>query len=553
MTNDNNEYVDGRNSSYYDEEIDQNEESRETVATVFGWGLSLAMHAIVLLLLAFVVIAGRFLEEPIPVTAAHVDPPSPPLDEPKDEIKIEDKYITIPEEEIVPDPVVDNLDVEIEDPETEDPEVSEVSEPKGREEAVAASENGGSGAFMQIGAASSAAGPFGHRQGGGKRRALGKYGGTRRSEASVSAALRWFKRHQSPNGMWDIDGYPINCTMDGLKCEPGQSHTGADGDAAATGYAILAFLGSGHDHRTPNKFRATVEAGIDWLVANQKADGSFGDSRNYENGICTMALAEAYAMTFDPKLREPTQRGVEYILRMQGGDEEAYAGGAWDYKRPGREDSSVSGWCVMALKSAKAGGIDVANGMTGAKNWFDRTWEEANKQAGLNPTDPYTDVSIFPYSKKQGGDYKKIQAGSLKSGDGARTAIGLCVGVFLGEGLGNIKMESMANEVVKTHLPSYRSFETTNQYWMYYNTLGIFQVGGDRWLKFNDVVRDMLIEAQRKEEGCFHGSWDWETKGNDYHGAKTGRLISTAYCVLSLQVYYRYVPLDGKKPKLPAS
>ena len=107
-------------------------------------------------------------------------------------------------------------------------------------------------------------------------------------------------------------------------------------------------------------------------------------------------------------------------------------------------------------------------------------------------------------------------------------------------------MESMANEVIKTHLPTYRSFDTTNQYWMYYNTLGIFQVGGPRWKEFNAVVRDMLVGAQHKTGDCFDGSWDWKLPGNDYHGSDTGRILSTAYCALSLQVYYRYVPI-GKK------
>ena len=68
---------------------------------------------------------------------------------------------------------------------------------------------------------------------------LGAYGGSRASESAVDAALRWFKRHQSPNGMWDVDGYPVNCTLAGAKCEPGTDHTGADGDAAMTGYAVF--------------------------------------------------------------------------------------------------------------------------------------------------------------------------------------------------------------------------------------------------------------------------------------------------------------------------
>ena len=520
-------------------------ENRETVAVFSGWGMSLALHAIVLLLLAFVVVAGRLLDDPVPVRTAIVEPPPPPPEEEKDERELNEVDITIEVEVEVETPVVTDLDVEVEEISTEDEEVSEVNEAKGREEAVSASETGGAGAFMAIGAGGGASGAFGNRNGGGKRRALGAYGGSRASEIAVDAALRWFKRHQSPNGMWDVDGYPVNCALAGAKCEPGTGHAGDDGDAAMTGYAVLAFLGGGYDHRTPNKYRATVKGGIDWLIANQKADGSFGKSRNYENGICSMALAEAYAMTQDPALQEPAQKGIDYLLSVQGGGEGSDAMGAWDYTKPGgRIDASVSGWCVMALKSAKAGGLDVGSGMTKSKAWFEHTWEGANAQAGLNPSDPYEDTSIFPYVEK-GGEFQKIQAGELGKGKGARTSIGLCIGVFLGHGAGDIKMESMANEVMKTHLPSYTNFDSMNQYWMYYNTLGIFQVGGERWTKFNAVVRDVLVNAQRKSDDCFDGSWDWKQAGNGYHGHDTGRILSTAYCALSLQVYYRYVPIKN--------
>ena len=516
------------------EQETDNDESRETVATVSGWGLSIAMHAVVFLLLAFVVIAGRLIEEPVPVRTMLIEAPPQQEEVVKDKVILEKVPVTI-DVEVVVDPVVHSLDVVVEEVSTtEDDVVAEVSEAKGREEAMAANEVGGSGAFMALGAGSEAAGFGGSRLGGGKKRALGKYGGSRASEDAVRSGLHWFKRHQSPNGMWDVDGYPVNCTLAGPKCEPGSDHTTADGDAAMTGYAILAFLGAGYDHKSPNEFRLTTQRGLDWLVANQKADGSFGNSRNYENGVCTMALAEAYGMSLDARLREPAQRGINYILSQQNGQGDGYGGLGWNYTAPkDRNDSSVSGWCVMALKSAKAVDLDVGQGMEGSKQFFDRAWNAANNN-GAGITDQYSDRSGFPYT---------WDAASNKTFKHDRSAIGLCIGVFLGHNAGDMMLESLANDVMA------RAFDEkdknyqiatwpVNTYYLYYNTMGIFQVGGERWAQWNGTMHDTLIGAQRKADDCFNGSWDSE--GTLFHGNKTGRILSTAYCVLSLQVYYRY-------------
>ena len=86
-----------------DEEDDEN---RGTVAAVSGWGISLAMHAIVFLLLAFVVIAGQLLDEPVPVRTAAIEPPPPPPEEEKEERELTEVEVTIEAEVEVETPVV---------------------------------------------------------------------------------------------------------------------------------------------------------------------------------------------------------------------------------------------------------------------------------------------------------------------------------------------------------------------------------------------------------------------------------------------------------------
>ena len=184
------------------------------------------------------------------------------------------------------------------------------------------------GAFMAIGAGGGAGGAFGNRNGGGRKNAVGRYGGNKASESAVEAALRWFMRHQSPNRQWDVDGYPVNCQEPGPKCEPGTNYKDDHGcDVACTGYALLSFLVLATITHS-NRYQQVVKRGIDWLLSVQKGDGLLG-KRNYEHPVATMALAEAYAMTNDPALRDPTQLAVNIILSRQG-QVDGYPL-AWDY------------------------------------------------------------------------------------------------------------------------------------------------------------------------------------------------------------------------------
>ena len=51
-------------------------------------------------------------------------------------------------------------------------------------------------------------------------------------------------------------------------------------------------------------------------------------------------------------------------------------------------------------------------------------------------------------------------------------------------------------------------------------------------------MRDYLIATQ-SHEGHENGSWYFQ----DYHDDRGGRLLNTALAILTLEVYYRYLPI----------
>ena len=87
-----------------------------------------------------------------------------------------------------------------------------------------------------------------------------------------------------------------------------------------------------------------------------------------------------------------------------------------------------------------------------------------------------------------------------------------------------------------------------NYYYWYYGTLAMYQHGGRPWQDWNAVVRDTLI-SQQVTNGPMAGSWE----PNDQWGRYGGRLYSTALATLTLEVYYRLLPLyrmnDKPEPK----
>jgi hypothetical protein len=83
-----------------------------------------------------------------------------------------------------------------------------------------------------------------------------------------------------------------------------------------------------------------------------------------------------------------------------------------------------------------------------------------------------------------------------------------------------------------------------NMYYSYYATQVLHHMGGDAWKTWNEQMRDALIKTQDQgnDPKRLHQRGSWDPKG-DLYGIAWGRVGQTALSVLTLQVYYRHLPL----------
>ena len=82
-----------------------------------------------------------------------------------------------------------------------------------------------------------------------------------------------------------------------------------------------------------------------------------------------------------------------------------------------------------------------------------------------------------------------------------------------------------------------------SSYYWYYGTLAMFQYGGEAWKAWNEDVKDVLVNSQNTR-GIDAGSWD----PDDKWAQVGGRVYQTAISTLTLEVYYRYLPLYLSDP-----
>jgi hypothetical protein len=114
------------------------------------------------------------------------------------------------------------------------------------------------------------------------------------------------------------------------------------------------------------------------------------------------------------------------------------------------------------------------------------------------------------------------------------TAEALVCRQFLGLARSNPASDEAGNFIL-TQMPDRGQ---PNFYYWYYATLGMFQLQGEHWRRWNDALAGTLV-ARQQTKGALAGSWD----DNDVWGGHGGRVYTTAMGALCLEVYYRFLPL----------
>ena len=342
-------------------------------------------------------------------------------------------------------------------------------------------------------------------------------GGDPRTEGAVLKALRWLKHTQNSDGSWNGPSGP-----------------------AVTGFAVLSYLAHNEVPGRSREFGPTVERAVEYLAGSVTLDAAGNatgvkgmDGNQYAFPIAAYALAEAYGMTRNPNIKEATEKCLARIIDGQSST------GGWDYKfdrSSNRDDTSLGGWCIQALKAGRMAGlrpdgIDVC----------------IKKAIGCLKKRAYSDKLGFKYT-------------AMDKGNGGLAGVG-CLAMQL-LGYGREPEVRNALNVMRDWLPSFDTIPGTNnspQYYCYYAAQCKFQAGmapnanradTELWKKWNSAMKDLypqtivtLDEKIADADGEMREMGYWQNK--DAHIAD--RTMGTCLAALQLMVYYRYLPTTTLK------
>jgi hypothetical protein len=436
----------------------------------------------------------------------------------------------------------------------------------------------------------------GRRLGTGLKKGVLPGGPTQGTEEAIRLGLIWLIRHQNDNGSWSAITCKDHCPPD-KPCQPETAKSEFGGytdklDVGLTSVSLLCFLGAGYGHNAKQFVVDTVKAkkselgkdvvlkALKWLVAQQQPDGSFGDpSRRalYNDAIAALALSEAYGLTQNRTWKEPAQKAINFLCTAQKNNPKGTGKWGWRYVTPQDiennraeyganekgylqdlydADTSVTGWCVMALKSAMVSGLEVPQESIDGALAFIKWCSTSNGLVGY-------------YAPETAGiDIAGDHAEEYKYHHPAMASVAMCVRIFLEQNIEDPYLKLSADQIVKSlpsaeQDPKAKTKSLIDYYYWYYGSLALNQLDGPDspkrtnkyWGPWNKAMQDTILSLQSKEEKqCTTGGF----LKPDRWSFGFGPIYTTAVNVLTLEVYYRYENAFGaaqnkKMGKKPAN
>ncbi|MBQ9873865.1 MAG: terpene cyclase/mutase family protein [Thermoguttaceae bacterium] len=359
---------------------------------------------------------------------------------------------------------------------------------------------------------------------------LSKYGGNRLTEEAVHRGLEWLKKQQQKDGSWSLQGPYAN----------GISASYVDNEPAATALALLAFQGAGNT-RVSGEHSSVVKRGWTWLLKQQNKDGSFApevrsnEALFYTQAICSIAICELIVQekAESNNLRAQAQSAINFILDNQHAEL-----GGWKYAPQTSSDLSVTGWCLMALKTAEIAGLEIP------KTCFERISKFLDLVS-------YDDGAGYVYQLDYNRNTKKYAVTDERKSP-SMTATGLMCREYLGWSpsvpalsRGAEFLASPENIEENFRFPSSSEEKgdfSKNVYGWYSTSMALKNLGpyNKHWRRWNAALSKELPKRQEPKGAKEAGSWDPQYDEYSFGG---GRLYVTCLSILCLEVYYRHLSL----------